>query len=142
MRLARSTLRLAAILLLVGVAASGQEPSATPPEGVVEMDALQVSGRSLKIGWHARVSANTKTDRISRYIFTQIDRGSLAEKAGIKSGDRLLAIDGHPVIGITVAEYLQLVKRTLSPGETATFALSLERGIFRRELVVKLQVTL
>jgi len=96
---------------------------------------LQVNGR-LERGWlgvniyeEARTGQGPSKGAVVKDVF----RGSPAAGVGIRPGDRLMAVNGHPV-----ESYLQLLRRIafLPPGTDAT--LSLLRGGAVREVRVKL----
>jgi S1-C subfamily serine protease len=64
-------------------------------------------------------------------LITQVERGSPADKAGIKPGDVLLSVNGRPVADTTTM--LNLVA-ALPPGQGAT--LKLTRNQAETELAV------
>ncbi|QKV18213.1 Do family serine endopeptidase [Oricola thermophila] len=62
--------------------------------------------------------------RPSGAIVTEVDRGSPADRAGIRPGDVVLSMDGHPIEHPDALEYRL---ETAGPGRTVTFAM-LSRG--------------
>lgn len=128
-------------LLLPLPGRAADEPAANAEE-TVRLEPFKVDDHSLHIGWRAGIKVNKKSRLITGFTFTAVEPGSLSDKAGLKVGDRLVAIDGHPIVGITTEDYLKLLQRHLAKGETITYAFTIQRGLFRKESVVKIAVTL
>jgi PDZ domain len=51
---------------------------------------------------------------ISKAEFDRVDPASVVAKSGIKSGDRVHQIDGRPVQGMSMEDFIQLLSRTNS----------------------------
>lgn len=85
---------------LFPAAAAATAPAAATPAPApasVPLPAYNVSGtlvRGFTIGYGVKYLLWGPIDDAS---FTEVDAGSLPAKAGIKTGDRILAIDGQPV---------------------------------------------
>ncbi|MFB7542385.1 S41 family peptidase [Streptomyces zaomyceticus] len=61
-----------------------------------------------------------------RVRVTRVQAGGPAEKAGLRSGDRLVSVDGRPVDGLSVSEVVALLRGDGIPGTAV--ALRVERG--------------
>ncbi|WP_306328051.1 S41 family peptidase [Streptomyces venezuelae] len=61
-----------------------------------------------------------------RVRVTRVQTGGPAERAGLRAGDRLVAVDGSPVDGLSVTEVVALLRGDGVPGTAV--ALRVERG--------------
>ncbi|MER5967819.1 S41 family peptidase [Streptomyces sp. NPDC002057] len=61
-----------------------------------------------------------------RVRVTRVQRGGPAERAGIRTGDRLVSVDGRPVDTLSVSEVVALLRGDGVPGSAV--ALEVERG--------------
>ncbi|WP_435969804.1 S41 family peptidase [Streptomyces sp. Qhu_M48] len=61
-----------------------------------------------------------------RVRVTRVQRGGPAERAGIRTGDRLVSVDGRPVDALSVSEAVALLRGDGVPGSAV--ALTVERG--------------
>jgi serine protease DegQ len=64
------------------------------------------------------LSESFKLPQIRGALITEVFRGTPADKAGIKLGDILVAVEGHPV---TDSSSMLNVVAALNPGKQATF---------------------
>lgn len=69
------------------------------------------------------------TDKIAEIRVAWVAPGSTAEKAGLRAGDRLIAIDGVPVVGAKRSDVSTPAGRILVRGKEVTF--TGQRGLFR-----------
>jgi predicted metalloprotease with PDZ domain len=110
-------------------------PSATlPPDGpVVVMAPVHVTPWN---GWGLLFKYDLK--KTIREIIFHVEPGSLAAKAGLQTGDRLVAYGGKTVIGMTTAEYMALERSVTAhkKGEAVTLPYTIMRDGVRRDFTV------
>jgi C-terminal processing protease CtpA/Prc len=58
---------------------------------------------------------------VKKLLVSEVTRGSIAEAAGMKSGDEIMRVDGQSIAGKRMLELRPLMK--LNPGETRTLRL-------------------
>ena len=58
---------------------------------------------------------------VTRILVTEVTKGSLADAAGVRTGDQIIQIEGQSVAGRRAWELQRFMK--LNPGETRTFRL-------------------
>ncbi len=73
------------------------------------MPSVEVTDFSLFIG--VRLATLFTADRVVAVAFDPVEKGSLAEKAGLRSGDVLVAVDGRDIRGMKPADFARLFKR-------------------------------
>lgn len=56
---------------------------------------------------------------VRKILVTEVTKGSLAEAAGVRVGDQIVAIEGKNIVGIRALQLRPYLK--LDPGETRTF---------------------
>lgn len=133
--------RITACLLLAARAASGQAPAAA--EGpAMRMAPYTAADTSLYFGYSLYVRWSPQTFLIYSIRFTEVDPGSLAEKAGLRVGDHLLAVDGRPVLGIRREDFTAIMTRTTIAGETIAYAFTIERGLLRKRMTLVMRIRL
>jgi hypothetical protein len=130
-------IRMLVLLLLCGLTtafAAGSEPDPVvmlPPFRVDEFTSY------LGFAWNAVL----KEQKITYVRFSRVEQRSLSGRAGLMENDRLVAIDGHPLRGLTVPELQQLFARNWNPGDTLTWIFTIERGaLFPRQQNITLKV--
>lgn len=132
-------LRVTALALLAapgapaGLSAAPAEATAAP----VKMAPFRVEDSSLHFGF----GLSTWLDQhgVRHVMITRVDRGSLAEKAGLSLADRLISVDGKPVATCDAAGLMKLFSRTAIPGATMSWSLTIKRGLSDKPTTVKLQ---
>ena len=133
--------RITACLLLAAHAASGQAPAGSEgPE--VRMAPYRAADTALYFGYSLYVRWSPQTLLIYSIRFTDIMPGSLAEKAGLRVGDHLLAVDGRPVLGIRQDDFTAIMTRTTIAGETIAYGFTIERGLFRKRMTFVMRIRL
>jgi membrane-associated protease RseP (regulator of RpoE activity) len=133
--------KLAACLPLAASAAAAQAPAAAEAPAV-QMAPYRAADTSLFFGYSLYVRWSPLTLLIYSIRFTDIKPGSLAEKAGLRVGDHLLAVDGKSVLGIRQEEFTAIMTRTSVAGETIAYAFTIERGLFRRQMTLVMRIRL
>ena len=108
---------------------------------IVKLAPVEVADNSLLIGLHTQIKSSKKTGVISAVTLKQVEPRSLVERAGLKAGDHIVAIDGMAISGLKIPEYLQLLGRQIKKGETATILITVERGFLRKRHDLKLSIT-
>lgn len=112
----------------------------TPAPGpIVPLPPFHVDEYSSYLGfaWNAIL----KDEKISSVKFSRVEANSLASRAGIIIDDQLVAIDGHPVAGMSLTDLQRLFARDWKPGDTLTWNFTVERGaLFGRQHVVTLRM--
>ncbi len=133
--------RIAACLLTASCAASGQAPAGA--EGpVVRMAPYRAPDTSLYFGYSLYVRWSPLTLLIYSIRFTDIKPGSLAEKAGLRVGDHLLAVNGKSVLGIRQEDFMAIMTLTTVAGETVAYAFTIERGFLRKRMTLFMRIRL
>ena len=117
-------------LALVAALCAPEEFSAAPTEATdtpVKMAPFRVEDSSLHFG----VGLSTWLDQhdIRHVMITRVDRGSLAESAGLLVADRLISVDGKPVAACDAAGLMKLFSRTARSGDTMSWLLTIGRGL-------------
>ena len=110
------------VLLLCGLSCV-----AFAADDVVRMKPYQVSGRFLEL----TVTCEENTDRIEEARVIWVAPGSAEEKRGIRRGDRLVAINGAPIVGKNVA--------VLSNFSVAALTFEGRRGLFRKKSSITIE---
>jgi hypothetical protein len=133
---------LALPVLPAGASAAGDE--ASPPAGwgrTVMMDPVLVKDHSIFFGCSMYLRFGGPLGAIDQARFTEIQPGSLADKAGLEAGDRLLSINGSPVIGCSPKEFFGLMRKSAGPGGPAHYAFAVTRGLFvHKRLTLSLSI--
>jgi predicted metalloprotease with PDZ domain len=88
-----------------------------------------------KLAQKAWLGISYDTDEKGRWVVTEVEPGSPAQKAGFEKGDVMLAVDGVAYSKENKAE-LKAVYARLKPGSNATYVVSRQGG------KVKLNATL
>jgi S1-C subfamily serine protease len=131
---------LAAIACAAGTPGYGDTP---PPAGApsVKLAPVHVPGSSLFLGYYLVVHWSTQTGLIDAIEVTKVEPGSLAERAGLRAGDFITAVDGKRAIGITQREFAALMGRTFEEGDTVVYRFTVSRGLLMRtsEVVLRLK---
>jgi S1-C subfamily serine protease len=131
---------LAAIAWAACLRGSGDAP---PPEGAppASLAPLRVPGSSLFLGYYLDVKWNTQSGYIDSIVVTRVEPGSLAERAGLRAGDYLLAVDGKRTVGISQLDFAALMRRTFEDGDTVVYKFIIGRGVLmrRHEIVLKIR---
>ncbi|MCX5226529.1 S41 family peptidase [Streptomyces sp. NPDC006553] len=65
---------------------------------------------------------------------TRVQRGGPAERAGLRAGDRLVAVDGRPVDGLSVSEVVALLRGEGVPGSTVVLRVGRGRAAWTQTL--------
>jgi membrane-associated protease RseP (regulator of RpoE activity) len=104
------------------------------------MAPVRVEDSSLFFGYSLDVHWERSTGDIDYIEFTSVERGSLADKAGLRAGDHLLEVDGKPATGITQAEFVALMSRDFTGGQTISYRFTVGRGFFFRRMDLVLRV--
>jgi len=114
---------------------------APPPGGSspAVLAPVHVPASSLFLGYYLDVHWDTVTGIIDTIVVTKVDPGSLAERAGLRAGDYLLAVDGKRAIGITQAELAALMRRSFEDGDTVVYKFTVGRGVLMRRHEVVLR---
>ena len=115
-----------------GVAAAEVSPAAGWGHTVV-MDPVLVKDHSIFFGCSMYLRFGGPLGTIDRARFTEIQPGSLAEKAGLEVGDRLLAVNGSPIIGCSQKVFFGLMRQSAGPHAPARYAFAIERGFFSHQ---------
>jgi S1-C subfamily serine protease len=134
------SLALAAILCSGGLAAAGDAP--TPPVAAAgRLPPVRVADSSLFLGYYIRVHWDAVSGLVDDVVVTKVEPGSLAERAGLRAGDWLLAVDGRRVIGITQPDFTALMMRSYYPGDTVAYRFTVGRGFLmaRHEVIIRLK---
>jgi membrane-associated protease RseP (regulator of RpoE activity) len=130
---------LAALVFASGLRATGDAP-APGSLPAARMAPVRVQDSSLFFGYTLDVHWELATGMIDYIEITGVERGSLAEKAGLKAGDHLLAVDGKPATGITQPEFVALMTRDFTGGQTIFYRFTIGRGFFLRRMELVLRI--
>lgn len=127
---------LAAGFLLAVPRAAADAPAPAPS---VRLAPVRVADSSLFFGFTVDVHWQSDGTRVDYVEFSSVESGSLADKAGLRVGDVLLAIEGKPVFGISRDAFVGLMTRGFDPGQTVAFTFTIGRGFFlrRKEIILK-----
>jgi PDZ domain len=125
----------AVLLALAAVPAPAADPGAagSGPDDVVKLAPVRVEDYSIFLGYSISIHLNRADQTIQAVKFTKIEPGSLADKAGLRVRDSLLAIDGSPIAGHPKEEFVKLMRKRAEPGHPAVYAFSIARGFFKQE---------
>ena len=105
------------------VSRSGDRWAAVYSEGEYEEFEDSLDGRYTGVGLWAR------RERDGRIEVTRVQPGSPAAGAGIRAGDRLRSVDGHPVDGRPVTDVVSLLRGDATDARAGTtVTLGLQRG--------------
>jgi membrane-associated protease RseP (regulator of RpoE activity) len=122
-------------------ASADEAPPAAGWGHTVVMNPFLVKDHSIFFGCSMYLHFGGPLGAIDQAKFTEIQPGSLADKAGLEAGDRLLAINGASVIGCSPREFFGLMRKSAGPGGAAHYAFAVERGFFtRKRLTLSLAV--
>jgi hypothetical protein len=111
------------------------------PDDIVKLAPVRVEDYSIFLGYSISIHLNREDQTIQTVKFTKIEPGSLADRAGLRVRDSLLAIDGSPIAGHPKEEFVKLMRKRVEPGHPAVYAFSIARGFFKQErLTVNLTV--
>jgi S1-C subfamily serine protease len=131
---------LAATALAAGLPGAGDAP---PPGGSPSavLAPVRVPATSLFLGYYLDVHWDGQSGRIDAIVVTKVEPGSIAETAGLRAGDYLLAVDGRRAVGITQTDFMALMKRSFEDGDTVIYRFTVGRGLFmrRHEIVLRLK---
>jgi C-terminal processing protease CtpA/Prc len=75
-----------------------------------------------------------ETTEVTKVVIDAIDRGSPAERAGLKAGDRVLEISGQRLEGMQLPQLRKLTSVQLTSGKVGTQELRVRCGLLRKEL--------
>jgi membrane-associated protease RseP (regulator of RpoE activity) len=129
------------VLLAWPTAAADGVPPATSWGRTVVMNPFLVKDHSIFFGCSMYLRFGGPLGAIDQARFTEIQPGSLADKAGLEVGDRLLAINGASVIGCSPRQFFGLMRQSAGPGGAAHYAFAVERGFFtHKRLTLSLAV--
>jgi hypothetical protein len=128
------------VLVLLAAPSAPAGFGAAPAEATdapVKMAPFRVEDSSLHFGF----GLSTWLDQhgVRHAMITRVDRGSLAESAGLLVADRLISVDGKPVAACDTAGLMKLFSRTTPPGHTMSWTLTIGRGVSGKLITVKLQ---
>lgn len=131
------------VLLVVGLAGP---TFATPPdqEEPVVLRRLEVKERPFgELGIHAAGGVSmlalvSKDVKMKYLVITEVKAGSIAEKSGIKQGDRVQRIDGVPVTRISVRQ-MEEIWRGKEVGDVVRFEVLRGEPAERLEIVVPVE---
>jgi membrane-associated protease RseP (regulator of RpoE activity) len=115
------------------IAAAEEAPPAAGWGHTVVMNPFLVKDHSIFFGCSMYLRFGGPLGAIDQAKFTEIQPGSLAEKAGLEVGDRLLAINGASVIGCSPRQFFGLMRQSAGPGVPAHYAFAVERGFFTHQ---------
>jgi C-terminal processing protease CtpA/Prc len=93
---------------------------------------------SLYFGANLLIAENA--GKILYVEFLPIDRGSLGEKAGLRSGDHLIAVEGQEVKGLTRESFEKLFLRTADATGFLHWRFTIERGEKKVRSILRLSV--
>lgn len=80
-----------------------------------------------------------RDDHITEVVVTDVTPKSEAAKGGLKSGDRLAAINGVPVVGMGRAQFEALMDQQVGPDHPKTLSFTCTRGwLVKRHFTVQL----
>jgi membrane-associated protease RseP (regulator of RpoE activity) len=127
----RCSVALAAIAFAAGTRTAGDAPppAAGPP---ARLPPVHVADSSLFFGYYLDVRWSTITGLIDDIVVTKVEAGSLAERAGLRAGDYLLAVDGNRATGITQTDLAALMARSYYPGDSVVYKFTVGRGFLMR----------
>ena len=132
-----SLLLVAALFLCLSIPSSAGENSAVGP--AIPLPPFHVNEFMSYFGFAWK--AVLKDDKIERLRFSRVDRDSLASRCGLEIDDRLIAIDGKPITGMSVENLQQVFFRNVKPGSAVLWKFSIERGsIFPKQMDITLQL--
>jgi S1-C subfamily serine protease len=116
----------------VGTCAAADAPS-------VKLAPVHVPATSLFLGYYLDVHWDAVTGRVDTVLVTKVEPGSLAERAGLRTGDYILAVDGTSTAGITHPAFSALMSRTFDVGDTVVYRFTVGRGFLMRRYEVMLR---
>ena len=123
-------------LALGAVEVANEEPVQLPPVRVVPL----IPGYGLSFKYTKRKDAPPPTWPIREVRFF-VERAGDAYRAGLRSGDRLIAINGTPVVGKTWPEFNALVdaiNRERKPDEPRRYRYTVRRASEKMDIEVTL----
>ncbi|MBL9207577.1 MAG: hypothetical protein JNN01_21020 [Opitutaceae bacterium] len=126
-------------LALGAVEVANEEPVQLPPVRVVPL----VPGYGLSFKYTKRKDAPPPTWPIREVRFF-VERAGDAYRAGLRSGDRLIAINGTPVVGKTWPEFNALVAtidRERKAEEPRRYRYTIQRGSGQQDVEVNLTLS-
>jgi membrane-associated protease RseP (regulator of RpoE activity) len=122
-------------------AAAEEAPPAAGWGHTVVMNPFLVQDHSIFFGCSMYLRFGGPLGAIDQAKFTEIQPGSLADRAGLEVGDRLLAINGASVIGCSPKRFFGLMRKSAGPGVPAHYAFAVERGFLtHKRLTLSLAV--
>ena len=130
--------QVAALFLLATIAASSGF-SAAPAESTddpVKMAPFRVEASSLNFGFGLSTWLGSNGARHA--MITRVDRGSLAERAGLLVADRLISVEGKLLASCDAAGLMKLFNRTVNADAATSWLLTVERGLSGKSVTVKL----
>jgi hypothetical protein len=136
-RLASLSILATGLNLALCLAAAEAPPG--PPAPAVRLAPVRVADSSLFFGY--TVEVHWDDGYVDTVEFTDVEPGSLADKAGLKAGDMLLAVDGKRVLGITQPAFEALMTREFDADGKVIFRFTIGRGFFlrRRDIVFRVK---
>ena len=102
---------------------AAEEPA--PADPGVQMAPFQVSDSSLEIGAQLNPFVNTLTKRLKYINTSRVKAGSVAERAGLRNGDRIVEINGLRLSDYKIADFPDLKLPTVN--RRVSVALKVER---------------
>jgi predicted metalloprotease with PDZ domain len=129
---------IAATACAAGICTAGDTPplAGAPP---VNLAPIHVPATSLFLGYYIDVHWDSVSGRVDTIVVTKVEPGSLAERAGLRAGDYILAVDGKSTAGITHPAFSALMRRSFYEGDTVVYKFTVGRGVLmhRYEVVLR-----
>jgi hypothetical protein len=120
---------------IVTAAVYGADAPPVPDDsGLQRITTAASGGGEVASGFRLSCKVDKETNLITKVVIDTIDRGSPAERAGLKAGDRVLEISGQRLAGLTLPELRKLASVQLTSGQVGTQELRVQRGVLRKEL--------
>ena len=130
---------LLALSCVTSLLAVDSPESAGAPGPVVPLPPFHVDEYSSYLGF--ALNAVLKADKVSTVKFSRVEANSLASRAGLIADDELVAIDGHPVVGLGLGDLQRLFARDWKAGDTLTWQFTISRGaLFGKQRVITMRM--
>jgi hypothetical protein len=82
--------------------------------------------------WMGRPSTDSATYTVRRETVSEVQAGSIADKAGLRTGDVIVAVNGTPVQGMQPFALQEFLQRKPPPGDTFDYQFVVERGFLKK----------
>ena len=88
------------------------------------------------LGFKMTFGLDFTTHTLGSVTVVEVGSGSFAEKANLKVGDAIVAVNGRAIVGMQPIELTTFIRRRPPEGGTFDYQLTIERGLSKRRIVI------